>query len=280
MIDRFALPIACALLAALFLSLLAGVGQERFVAPAASSSNEMLADDSSPKLIDGCVLKERFANAPVEWRPAGSAIVEVTNRWQCDPRWTFLGLSNDRTKGKSAVLWNKRFFPGDVAVEFYVGVKMDHLRVKPGSSYYSYARDINLTIGSDGADLRKGYTFSFGGFKHSCSAMLRDGVELKRVPITIPTSMDYHLHWFVFRAERKSGRLVFQVDRLFKTWGDKGSSDELSVDDPTPCSGNRIAIWTYDSAIVLAKVRVSGEGGFETESPDFVAGPLKTIYDP
>ena len=52
----------------------------------------------------------------------------------------------------------------------------------------------------------------------------------------------------------------------------------MVIDDPKPLAGDRIAIWTYDDGIMLARVRLSGEAG-GIESPDFVAAPVTTMYD-
>ncbi len=162
---------------------------------------------------------DTFSGAPVNWRTAGYAIAEVTNRWQCDPRWTFFSLQNDMKAGKPAVLWSKQLYPGDATVEFYFGNKMDHMRGNP----YQYARDINVTIGSDGADLTKGYTFSFGGDNNRHSYIMRDGVEVKSFPARIPTTMDYHRHWFAFKAERQGKQVKFRVDHFFQTGDNKNS---------------------------------------------------------
>ncbi|HLX62244.1 MAG TPA: hypothetical protein VKX17_13270 [Planctomycetota bacterium] len=266
--------LACALpLAALLLLLDRAAPPERPAAPVESIEElPPIPRGGATALNCGYVLNETFSNAPTEWRPAGAAVIEITNRWQCDPRWTFFCLGNDPKIGKAAALWAKRCFPGDVAVEFYFGIKMDRMRGEP----YRYARDVNVTIGSDGSDLRKGITFSFGANGNTCSCITRDGTELVRVPATIPASMEIHRRWFKFRAERHGGKLLFQVDDFFAASGKRG---ELTVDDPLPLNGNRLAIWTYDNAIMLSRVRISGEGGIETESPDFAAEELKTMYD-
>src|SRR5262249_9120684 len=117
----------------------------------------------------------RFSTAATEWRTAGAAVGTVMNRWQCDPRYSFFALGNDMREGNAAVLWSKRLYPGDVTVEFFFGIQMDHLRGNP----FQYARDVNVTIGSDGSDLRKGCTFSFGGHGNTCSYIARDGVEIE-----------------------------------------------------------------------------------------------------
>ncbi len=216
---------------------------------------------------------DTFSGAPVNWRVAGTAIAEVTNRWQCDPRWTFFSLQNEMRLGKPAVLWSKQLYPGDTTVEFYFGNKMDHARGNP----YSYARDINVTIGSDGSDLTKGYTFSFGGNNNTESYIMRDGVIVKRFPARIPTTMDYHRHWYSFKAERQGNQIKFRVDHFFASAERK--NPELVFEDTQPIVGDRVAIWTYDHGIMISKVRISGDNGEDTESPDFLPAPVKTVYD-
>src|SRR5204862_5138898 len=118
---------------------------------------------------------------------------------------------------------------------FYFGNKMDASRGNP----YSYARDVNVTIGSDGTDLRKGYTFSFGGQDNTCSYIMRDGVIVKRLPVTIPRSMDYHRHWFQVKAERHGNSVPFRVAHLVV------SQHRLTADmvhqRTVPRTGDRVA---------------------------------------
>jgi len=213
-----------------------------------------------------------FSGAPTGWRTAGSAIAEVTNRWQCDPRWSFFSLKNDRERGKAAALWSKYLYPGDVTVEFFVGNKMEGVRGQP----YLYSRDINVTICSDGADLNNGYTFMWGGHNNSGSMILRNGVEVRRHGARIPTDMNYHRYWFSFKVEKQGGRLTFRVDRFFAS---DSKQAELVYEDPQPLQGDRVAIWTYDHAIMLSRVRISGDGGNVCEHPDLPSEPLKTPYD-
>lgn len=234
--------------------------------------------DASPELTalataasGGSFHDERFSNAPSNWRTAGAAKAEVTNRSQEDPRWTFYTLGNDRKRGKPAVLWSKYLYPGDVTLEFYVGNKMEGERGQP----YVYARDINVTICSDGSDLNKGYTFMFGGRNNAGSFILRNGVEAARHPAKIPTDMNYHRHWFYVRIEKIGNRVTFRVDRFFAG----SNTSEMVYEDAQPLSGDRIALWTYDHAISIARVRLSGSGSAEMEDPAFVPAPLKTPLD-
>jgi hypothetical protein len=229
----------------------------------------------SPGFMD-----ESFSRAPVEWRTAGdAAVAEISNRWQCDPRWTFFSLSNDlnhKGPSKAAVMWSKQRRPGDVSIEFFVGHKMEQKR----GQLYAYARDINVTICSDGEDLTKGYTFMFGGKKNTESLILRNERVLDRRPIRVSTNMgQVHRHWFYVRIEKRSTedgkvRLAYRVDDLFS----QEPNGEWVVTDAQPLAGDRVALWVYDHAVMISRVRISGAAG-EREDPAWRAGPLKTHYD-
>jgi hypothetical protein len=225
------------------------------------------------KIVSERFKNELFSNAPTDWRTAGYAIAEVTNRWQCDSRWSFFSLKNDRKAGKPAVLWSKYLYPGDVTIEFFVSNKMEGERGAP----YTYARDINVSICSDGANLNKGYTFMWGGQANTASMILRDGVEVKRSNATIPNDMTFHRHWFAVKIEKRGKTVSFRVDRLFAK--DNPESGELVFEDTQPLTGDHIALWTYDHAIMISRVRISGEGGEKMDPPDWLPGMLKTPYD-
>jgi len=225
----------------------------------------------SARIESDNLLNESFGRAPVEWRTAGFAIAEVTNRWQCDPRWSFFSLKNDIKRGHSAALWSKRLYPGDVTVELFAGNKMEQER----GPIYTYARDMNITIGSDGSDLTKGYTFMFGGYNDTASYILRNGVKVKEFPAVLPKSKDFHHWWFFLRAERRGNRIAFKVDKYF----DSLPEGELVYEDPQPLPGDRVAVWTYDHAIMISRLRISGEGGEAMEPVNLTPGPLKTVYD-
>ena len=230
----------------------------------------------SSRIVSDHFLNELFSSAPVRWRTAGYAIAEVTNRWQCDPRWSFFSLKNDlqfKDKGGTAVLWNKGLYPGDVMLEFYVGNKMEAERGQP---YYSYSRDINVTLCGDGQDLTKGYTLMWGGHGNKATYLYRNGVEVKRVEGTIPNEQRLvHRAWMSVRVEKRGNKISFHADRL------PGHAPiHLVYEDPDPLEGNRVAIWTYHHAIMLSRVRITGEGGTVQESPDLEFLAPKTIYEP
>jgi len=113
-------------------------------------------DTASLKVFSPNIYTYNFQRAPDEWREAGG-VWKVTNRWQCDPRWSFFSGQS----GNVAAIWNKRRFEGDLTLEFSAGIKMDAQR----GSQYEYASDINATICADGRDLSSGYSFLFGGYE-------------------------------------------------------------------------------------------------------------------
>jgi len=221
-------------------------------------------DEDGFRVYCPAVHNDTFDRAPVGWRVA-EGLWEVTNRWQCDPRWSFFsGRSSSRQK-KLAALWSKHEFSDDAVVEFFAGIKMDQAR----GGQYQYARDINCTLSADGRDLSSGYSFLFGGFDNDHSAILRKGQEVIRTSpsggsAVIPRTGGIHHRWFYIRAERKGAQLHFTVDG--------GRLVDLSWTDPDPLPGKRLAIWTWDCGIIFSRVRASGPGCEALEPLDFVPG--------
>lgn len=227
--------------------------------------------DEATRIHSGSLVNETFSAAPTGWRWAGAAIAEITSRWDCDTRWTFFTLRNDLSRGKPAVLWCKRRFPGDVAVEWFAANKLETERRRDRSSFYSYARDINLTIGSDGHDLSKGYTFMFGGMDNRGSMILRNGKIVAQNDAKIPTNQSFHQNWFYLRAERHGGKISFYTN-LFP-------GPPLVFEDPEPLTGSRLALWTFDHAMVVSRVRISGDGDGAIEDPSRIWPPVVTPYE-
>jgi len=222
---------------------------------------------------------EWFARAPAGWRRDGNSIAEVTNRWVCDSRWSFFSLGNNleqKNRGKAAVLWSKTSYPGDVAISFWSDCKMDDQRGKD----YQYARDLNLTICSDGNDLTKGYTFMFGGFDNRGTMILRDGKVVKECPLRFPRNNNHHHNWYAFRVEKRGNRLTYSVDQFFREGAHQQPEGEMVFVDDLPLTGSRIALWTYDNAIMLSRVVISGTRTPQLEDPRAAPRELKTVYEP
>jgi hypothetical protein len=235
-------------------------------------------EDDGFRVYSPAAVNYPFSKAPSDWRVA-SGIWSVTNRWQCDPRWSFFSgytLSHQERLMTSAeqalpadrklqaVLWNKRQYGDNVVVEFFAGIKMNRRR----GGRYGYARDINCTLSADGKDLSSGYSFLFGGFDNDHSAILRKGKEVKRTASSeahrIPRKSNIHHRWFYVRAERKGNKLHFTVDG--------GRVVDLEYTDPDPLPGRHLAIWTWDCGIMISRVRISGAPSRGYEPIDFVPG--------
>ena len=193
-----------------------------------------------------------FHRAPVDWRPV-SGMWEVTNRWQCDPRWSF--FAGEEREHPLVAMWNKRRFGPEVTLEFAAGIR--HNPGKGGTSY-SYASDINAVICGDGVDLRNGYNFVFGGWRNRYTRILRDGkVVASTSSVRMPASSSQHRYWFYVKVQKHGRRLRFYVDNALA----------LEYNDPTPLTGRKAAIWTWSNDIMVARVRVSTPGAAPCEAP-------------
>ncbi len=208
------------------------------------------------------VYNDLFRTAPVDWRVA-CGTWEVTNRWQCDPRWSFFSGRDTRL----AAIWNKRQFAGDLTVEFFAGPKMDRSRGKE----YEYASDMNVTICADGQDLTSGYSFLYGGWHNTASAIVRKNAVVARTRShIIPNHTNIHRRWFHIRAEKRGANLALYID----------GARVLTYTDPNPLPGGQMAIWTYDNGLMVSRVRISYEGDAPLERPRLLPPrPQACVYD-
>jgi hypothetical protein len=201
------------------------------------------------KVYSPNLLAYSFQQAPDEWREAGGTW-EVTNRWQCDPRWSFFSGRDTQL----AAIWNKRRFTGDLTLEFCAATKMAQER----GNAYQYAGDINATVCADGRNLTSGYSFLFGGMKNRGTQIFRKGQLVAESPFRIPAGQNIHRRWFYVKI-RKQGRLVsLSVD----------NQPVVEYTDPDPLVGEQLALWTYNNGIMVTRVRISSESGRVMEMPD------------
>ncbi len=203
-----------------------------------------------------------FNKAASDWRPAAGSW-EISNRWECDPRWSFFSGVPDSSS--LAAIWNKYAFDGDVSVEFAVGPKMETAR---GGTAYQYTRDFNVTICADGKDLSSGYTFLYGGWDNRETAIVRGTTVANRCAVVIPRASGIHRRWFYLKAEKLGNTLNFYVD----------GSRVLTYTDPNPLPGNRVAIWTWGNGIMVARARISASAVKAAEPPGTPRGPCRSIY--
>lgn len=222
-------------------------------------------DLSRVQVYADSVVAETFETAPTDWLVA-EGDWEVSNRWQCDPRWSF--FSGAPLAGrKRAVIWSKRELPPEeLSVELTVGQKMERER----GDYSKYARDYNLTICADGNRLDSGYSFVFGGWGNKRTAILRGTQVVAETETPVIDTRGLHRRWYVLKASKKGGRLRYFVDGKLV----------LSYDDPTPLRGERFAVWSYENGIMIPRVRISCPGPSRRAAPSAGAGATAvSFYD-
>jgi len=198
------------------------------------------------------LLDYTFSVAPTDWH-AERGVWEITDRWACFPGWSWLGGTQDL----APTLWSKRVFEGDLTLEFYAAIRMD----RRDAGGYSHPSDINATICGDGKNLCSGYNFIYAGWGNTRSALWRGAKEVQaneRARFDNPTSGNtegFHRHWFYVRIERQGQQV--------RTFVDDQPIAAYTDNDPLP--GGRIALWTYNNGLIIARARVWYEDGGTVE---------------
>jgi len=189
------------------------------------------------------VVCDTFRKAPVDWLPA-SGEWKVTNRWDCDPRWSFFSGASDDI----ACLWHKSTFGENIALEFCGAVQYDASRGPQG--YYGWARDINCTIAADGKDVSSGYSLIFGGWDDQYTRLLRGNeVVAETTAHLIPRASSIHRQWFYLQIVKEGPRIRCWLDGTLL----------FDYTDPEPLAGRHVALWTYEDGIAVARVRISSD---------------------
>ena len=207
------------------------------------------------------VLDYLFETAPVDWRRIGTW--EVTNRFTCDPRWSWFGATE--WQGLAAI-WNKYEFVGDFTLEFYAGMRM----ARDQGMSYPRTGEINATVCGDGRNLSSGYSIITGAWdpwwSGTFSYILRGETKVaasdrelvprvrERNPVAraIPVAWDpggrpVHGAWYYLKVRRQGDRIRFYFDDV----------PIMDYRDPVPLPGRRIALWTQDNSIMVARARIA-----------------------
>ncbi len=236
------------------------------------------------------VLDYLFETAAVEWLPIGTW--EVTNRFACDPRWSHM---NGQGKGVAA-LWNKLDFVGDFTLEYYAGMRMRQGEMLEGAAQMHYPRvgDINVAFGAEGHDLFSGYNVILQAWdsqwSETANRFLRRGEILAendleliprgrhRRPVTRvvevawdPGGRPVHGAWYFVKIRKTGNRYDVSFDNL----------PVFSVTDDEPLAGRRLALWTQQNSIVVARAKV-GYQAIEQPAvqPTTAAGPQASVLPP
>jgi hypothetical protein len=204
-----------------------------------------------------------FDRAPADWHRVGDW--RVTTRFACDPRWSFMTA----IATQNAALFSKFRYGGDVTLEAYMGARMPG--PDRGGRYWRIG-DFNLALCEDLLDLNGGYKFVVAGWDRFWSdreTCLWKGTERvagtteRLLPnvrresthgrvIDVPWirgGRDIHGAWYYIKARKQGGRLASYVD----------NRQAYAYEDAEPLSAFNPAVWTYDSHIVVARVRLSYE---------------------
>ncbi|NLF17378.1 MAG: hypothetical protein GX595_08980 [Lentisphaerae bacterium] len=203
-----------------------------------------------------------FQEAPTDWLPV-AGVWEITNRWQCDPRWSF--YSGTKLHGL-ACNWSKRRHGRNVTLEFFAGPRMDRDR----GTTYNYAADFNAVLATDGSDIVSGYSFLFGGYDDKGSYILRGTTVLAENPqVLIPREAATHRRWFHVKIRKHGDTLAFRVD----------GREVAIVKDPEPLTGDRFGLWTWNNGVMFAQVRISTDGDLAAAPAPATIEVPKTPYD-
>lgn len=216
----------------------------RDAAPLRGSNSGYAADRIALKPEDVDVFCDRaicysFVQAASDWRSAGGDWL-VTNRWRCDPRWSFFG--GESLSGVAAI-WHKATFVGDMTLEFAAGIRHQG----SGGGNYAHASDMNAVICGDGRSLATGYGFVFGGWGNSKTAITRNGKVVAEARMTIPGGI--HRRWFYFKIVKKGRNLKYYIDNALA----------LEYDDPEPLPDGQAALWTWKNGLMVARVRIAAD---------------------
>jgi len=243
---------------------------ETRLAAGAAVRVEARAKGLKPKAINihsDTVDESLFESAPVEWtRWRGHW--DVTSKWQCDPRWTFLGIWSDGLEKKTdaAGAFTRASYEGDQDLRIYFAFR-DVLNNKYRDNRRYVRRDMNFAFATDGEDPASGYCVMFGGFDNRGTQLLRRGKLVKEVKtFTFPEFKggvrDLHWQWYCLRILRRGGDIAVTLN------GD----EIISWTDPDPLEGGHVGAWTLGGGMILGRTRFSAERR-GAEMPGFATSP-------
>ncbi|RYX85178.1 PDZ domain-containing protein [bacterium] len=185
-----------------------------------------------------------FTSAPVDWKSARGNW-EVAERWTCSPQWSFFAGQND----EFPLLWSRFALRGDWTLEAYVATPMDLTRSERSPM------DLNISVG-DGKNISSGYSFAFAAQNREKNVIWRGNSMVVQKPFEMPAgSGETHQDWFYVRLERRQ-----TLKGVHFKWSVNGKTIG-EYDDNNPIkTANRLAFWTKNGAISLARVRLWHDG--------------------
>lgn len=196
------------------------------------------------------VIDDLFKSAPTDWNVVGRW--EVTNKFACDPRWSYLAAESDGL----AAAWYKTTFEGDITLEYYTGMR--YRKEVSWSPYYPRPGDMNAVICGDGKNVFSGYTFVLAGWHTTTTRIFKNGkvvAEAKNVQVP-STRFEYpplptlHRRWFYVKIRKEGNRLEYYLDNQLM----------LSWEDPKPLQEGQLGLWTQNNSMMVARVKTQYEG--------------------
>lgn len=199
---------------------------------------------------------EVFLNQPVNWifqqgqwnsRP----------RWICDRKFSFLGAA---CQEKAMITWKQKI-RGDFTVDIFAATPMEKRR----SPFYDFPLNIQCRVHGSASDMRSGYTFVFGRFDLP-SCILKNGRILESSSAWMkqdfrngktPQYHRLHQEWVHLRCSRENGLLKLVVDDTVL----------VRVKDDQPLNSGPVSIFTSESGLALARVRIQAEKFTDRISP-------------
>ncbi|BCM91034.1 hypothetical protein IAD21_02898 [Abditibacteriota bacterium] len=185
-----------------------------------------------------------FTSAPVDWKSARGNW-EIAERWTCSPQWSFFAGQQD----EFPLLWSRFALRGDWTLEAYVATPMDLTRGERSPM------DLNISVG-DGRNISSGYSFAFAAQNREKNIIWRGNSIAIEKPFEMPAGAgETHQDWFYVRLERRQTLrgVHFKWSVNGKTLGE--------YDDNAPLkNANRLAFWTKNGAMSLARVRLWHDG--------------------
>ena len=212
------------------------------------------------------MLDYNFTTAPTDWR-AASGRWQVTERWTCSPQWSFFGASNS----DAPLLWSRFATKGDWTMEAFLATPMDMTRSERSPS------DLNIGVGGDGVDLASGYSFGFATNDRSNNTIWRGDTVASQKPFEMPPGVGTeHQDWFYVRLEKRQiGKSV-----NFK-WSVNGREIANYTDDNPLPDGGRLALWSKNGGISIARLRLWNSGLATPQLAPFAPLPkAQTIANP
>ena len=137
--------------------------------------------------------------------------------------------------------------------------------------------DLNLSVGGDGVDLASGYGFGFATNERANNTIWRGDQVVSQTKFEMPPGTgETHQDWFYVRLEKRGvGQSV-----NYK-WSVNGREIASYSDDKPLPDGGRLAIWSVNGGISIARLRLWNAGLITPKPAPFSPLPkAQTIANP